>query len=256
MTAAFPVTINAGDISARINGFGRMESFVVAGAERSADCRGTEPVGAPDWYWGSFPLAPWVGQNPGLPPLGLVYDRPWRLDAADATSLSMSIALTPEPHWPHDAVVTQQFVAATDSLACRLSVETRSEPFAANLGLHPWWRKEAARHFSPGARLALTGEGMTRARTADLGDHPWDELFVELESAPRLAYPDGVTVTLQSDAPVWVVYEHHTGDYCVEPWTGTDGPLPAEPNVFPGRPLVLELGLVVSRDSGQPGHSA
>jgi hypothetical protein len=123
-------------------------------------------------------------------------------------------------------------------------------------GFHPWFRRSlgagrpATVSFSPGRRL-IERAGC-HVVTTDLGPRPWDDLFVDLAGSPSISWPDGPTVTLVSGAPIWVYYERMPEGFCIEPWTGPFNGLdtPWATVVSPGRPLTLDLAIVIGRDQG------
>jgi galactose mutarotase-like enzyme len=217
-----------------------------------------------DWYRGSFPLAPWAGLLPdgaftfdgaryeverdesGAAQHGVVADVAWTVDSSSDEAVALSTPFGPglPGRWPFGGRATQSFVLDKSVLRMRLEVHSTSEPMPAIAGYHPWFRREldggaaASVGFSPRRRL-------TPRPTADLGERPWDDLFIELEGSPTIAWEGGPSLTLESAAPVWVYYERMPIGFCIEPWTGANGGLDTAwaSVVTPGTPLILDFSI-------------
>lgn len=274
------VTLHSGDVVAVLDPAtgGRLTSLNVAGDELLAtvpeDVRekvlAADPLRGRDWYRGSFPLAPWAGtlhdgafefdgRQHALPlgggaVHGLVAERAWDVVGVPTeTSADLAVRIGPQlpGGWPFDGLVRQSFHLDGSALRMRLEVHCPAGSMPAIAGFHPWFRRSlgagrAARvSFSPGRRL-IHRDGRHIA-TTDLGNRPWDDLFVDVSGPPSISWPDGPTLTLVSDAPIWVYYERMPEGFCLEPWTGPYDGLGTRwaAVVSPGDPLVLELSMVI-----------
>jgi len=221
---------------------GRMTSFVV-GAEERLVTEGYGPI-----RWGSYPMAPWAGrirdgrfQFQGrtvhlplnLPPHaihGTVFERPW--DVVDESSIAIDLG----PSWPFAGRVTQRFALAEDHLRVELELEA-DEPMPAIVGWHPWFRRPVSLAVEPGRMLERGSNGLPTGALVAPTPPPWDDCFIELPSAPRLTWPDGLSLEITSSADHWVVYDESPDGVCVEPQTGPPDGLTAAPTVGPGAPL-------------------
>lgn len=261
---------------------GRLLSLVVEGeeviavlpAEVVAAFEGSNGDVQHDWFRGSFPLAPWVGDLPGASftfegrahsveadangraAHGVVAECAWSvLDGPrDDSSLVLEALFGPEHAggWPFDGRAVQSFTLTGSALQMRLEVQSAQGRMPAVAGYHPWFRRHLATgalasvEFHPAQRLISTSSGVTLS--ADLGPHPWDDLFVGVAEPPRISWPGGPSLSLVSDAPVWVYYEEMPIGLCLEPWTGSSaGFVDVDANdrwvsiVSPGKPLVLNF---------------
>ena len=221
-----------------------------------------EEVNQPDFERGCFPLAPWCGVLPGagLPATkasmhGLVHSSVWDVAHADSRKARLSTSIgpgTPRP-WPGRGDLELDYALDTDRLQITLRLRAVDDSLPASVGLHPWFLRklkdgvgEARWQYQPSHRLVPGPTTWPRVPSTDLGDGPHDDLFIGLSAPPRISWPAGPTLELRSDAMVWVIYEGHPRGFCIEPWTGTDGPLRehTEPNLLAGETRALTLELV------------
>lgn len=228
---------------------GRLASLRVGDTELLV----TEPRDGDSLSWGCYPMVPWAGrirrgvftfagrthQLPTRRPPhaihGTVDDRPWRIQASDSTSCS----LTTELDHPWRGVVQHDVRLANDGLHLTLRVSGFDEPMPVQVGWHPWFRRPdrfepqfAGWHPRDADGIAVP-EPESPARWAP---GRTDDCFVD----PR---PDGIlkfdragsTIMLSSSCRHWVVYDEPEHAVCIEPQLGP-------PNVFAHRPTVLEPG--------------
>jgi len=232
---------------------GRMTSFTVAGAERLVT-EGYGPI-----RWGSYPMAPWAGrirdgrfrfrdrtvQLPrNLPPHaihGTVFERPWAV--VDAATIAIDLG----PGWPFAGRVTQRFELVEDRLRVDLALEA-DEPMPAILGWHPWFRRPVSLAVEPGRMVERGADGLPTGALVDPTPPPWDDCFIELRSAPRLTWPDGLSLEVTSSADHWVVYDESSDGVCVEPQTGPPDGLTEAPIVEPGAPMRAWMAWTWGRD--------
>ncbi|MFI0978302.1 aldose 1-epimerase [Streptomyces sp. NPDC021093] len=212
-------------------------------------------------HFGSFPMVPWCGRTENgrfrdgdkvhqlpvnSPPHaihGTGRDTRWRTAARSAAAASFTYDLSSP--WPYAGRVTQTFELTPDALTLTMGVETYDNSFPAQLGWHPWFR----RNLGSGADVELAFDAawqeergddhLPTGRRIDPTPSPWDDCF---------GMPDGVDVTLtwpgQLEIKVtsreeWVVvYDEQEAAVCVEPQTGPPNGLNTLPRlVTPVDPL-------------------
>lgn len=270
---------------------GRLLSLVVDGHdvmgsvpdEALAELLGDVPEAHHDWYRGSFPLAPWAGTLPssafefegtryeverdagGTAGHGVVAECEWTIinRSSSETSLMLSTPFGPRlpGRWPFEGRAVQSFTLDDTALRMRLEVHSSHGRMPAIAGYHPWFRREfadgeqAVVRFVPAKRLVAHAGALISSE--DLGERPWDDLFVGLVESPRISWPGGPTLILESDAAVWVYYERMPGGFCIEPWTGANDGLETRwaTVVAPGNPLVLNFTIRFSELSSFPASS-
>jgi galactose mutarotase-like enzyme len=251
------VRLSAGDAEVTVQpGEGaRLSSLSVGGTELLVTGR----------KFGSFVMVPWCGRtgqgefrNGGrlhqLPRdagehaiHGTVRNRRW--DVVDRTADGRGVTLDCElaEPWPYAGRVTQRVELAEDGggLTLTLAVETATDSFPAQVGWHPWFRRqlrdegsEVKLDFSPAWQLEREGALATTREIAPRPG-PWDDCF---------AMPDGVDVTLDwpgelrlriTSRAEWVVlYDEQPHAVCVEPQSGPPNGLNTHPRlVTPIDPL-------------------
>ena len=270
------IQLAAGSLTATVDPAAgcRVTSLMVGGVEVLGDVsttgrdrmRGADVPNSHDWFRGIFPLAPWAGELPdasftfkgrrlrvrtdtdGAATHGVLAETPWAV-AEPPTHSSARLTAVFGPRaadgWPFDALAHQDISLTDRSLHMRLTIEARGEAMPVIDGFHPWFRGRldsgayARLDFEPKHRLVR--HASARQPSTDLGDGSWDDLFTGLAKPPRISWPGGPSLTLESGAPVWVVYNRMPGAFCVEPWTGTDEGLHSGAIVTPDQPLIVDL---------------
>jgi len=48
---------------------------------------------------------------------------------------------------------------------------------------------------------------------------PWDDAFTEVRGVPKIYWEDVLEISIESDAPYWVVYDQDPEGICIEPQT-------------------------------------
>lgn len=243
-----------------LNG-GRISSLVVHGNELllAAD---PDPM-----LWGSYPMVPFAGRirhgrfrfaerevQLGLnyPPdaiHGSVFTRPWHID--DQATVSIDLG----PAWPFAGKVVQRFGLRAGGLDVSLTL-VADEPMPAAIGWHPWFRRRLAgatgRPGEPSDPVEVSfdaewmylrdADGIPTGELVEPPAGPWDDCFMGLRSAPRLAWPGRLELELSSSCDHWVVYDEPRDAVCVEPQTAPPDFVTVAPSTtLPGEPLVATM---------------
>jgi aldose 1-epimerase len=242
----------AGDAEAAVDAEagGRLASLVLAGQERLV----TE--GAGPTLWGCFPMAPWAGrvregrfrwagaehQLPlRLPPHamhGTVLDRRWEVVRADDRAVAMAIDLGPD--WPWPGRVVHEVVLAPNRLDLRLEVQAEGTAFPASCGWHPWFRRPVALDLDAASLWRRDASGIPTGELvpAPVSTAGLDDCLTGLRRAPRLRWPDGAVLDVESNCEHVVVFTEPEHALCVEPQTGPPDALNLAPRVVGPEPLV------------------
>jgi aldose 1-epimerase len=239
---------------------GRLASFVVDGRELLVT---SDPNG---FRWGSYVMAPFAGRlrsgrfehggrtwqlplnEPPHAMHGVLYDRAWR--RVDDRTIEADLG---DP-WPFAGRVVHRFDLAPGSLAFRLELHA-DESMPAALGWHPWFARRPAAvvpgappsgelelDFEAGAMYERDADGIPTGRLVPPRPRPWDDCFADVRRAPILRWPGFLELTVESDAPAWVVYDEPVDAICVEPETAAPDSLNRSPTiVLPGQPLIAEM---------------
>jgi aldose 1-epimerase len=224
---------------------GRLVQIVADGVPLLVDPGPRPDPGA--MSWGSFPMAPWAGRvrhgvfrfggvehrlatnhSDGDGPdrthaiHGTVFARPWSVDQADGTAISMQCRLDGALAWPFGGVARQRITVVADG---HVRLELAVEPdggggvFPAEIGWHPWFRKPERLEFAPVAMYRRDGVGLPTGELIDPRPGPWDDCFVN--TAPVvLHYTATPAIRIDSDCDHWVVFDEPEHATCVEPQSG------------------------------------
>ncbi|MHB8376444.1 MAG: aldose epimerase family protein [Dehalococcoidia bacterium] len=229
--------------------------------------------------WGSFVMAPWPNRiaagaftyggaryevRPNLDghaAHGVVFDRPWRVEATSARGCELSIAF--DARWPFGGGATQRFTLLDDGIEQRIEVRSDGRSFPAGAGWHPWFRRDVRPEAEPrvlvdagevyelramiptGARIPVSGDTDLRTYPA-LGERRLDTCYRHPRGALRVRWGD-LELTMASSANVrYAVVYTPARAVCVEPQTcaidafnlDARGLSAGVAIVEPGRPLV------------------
>ena len=218
---------------------------------------GDSPMG-----WGSYPMVPWAGRMGGArfehdgtmyefpadaaPHAihGLGYDTSWRPISCDEVSAVFASDLAGA--WPFEARVEQTFTVLPDGIVIELRVESAHAAFPAQVGWHPWFRRDLGvggpvrLGFAPAWQEERGPDHLPTGRRVPPTAGPWDDCFGTPGGLDAtLVWPDALRMRMTSDTDWTVVYDMPPDHVCVEPQTGPPNGLTTAPRlVKPGHPLV------------------
>ena len=217
---------------------GRLERLEVDGVDLLV------PPEVDDHNYGAFPMAPWAGrirhgrfsydgvdyQLPcNAPPHaihGIARDRRWRVEASTRSDATISVAL--DAPWPFGGRVVQHASLAAGALNLTMEVHAADRPMPVTCGWHPWWYRTPKVGVAPlevelhaDQMYVRDDEGIPTGELTRVHAPPWDDCFTDLgEPVAALAWPDTLTVRLQSDCRCVVVFTEPEHAICVEPQSG------------------------------------
>ncbi|WP_231569542.1 aldose 1-epimerase [Prescottella defluvii] len=244
----------AGDVRVRISPRrgGTITSLVVGGTELLAQGDG----------YGCFPMAPWcgrigngqltVGAETHQLPLnadphaihGTVRDGEW--DVVDASDTHMTLRQALAPPWPFTGRVIQSFRLTEDVLDLSMAVAAESDPFPAQVGWHPWFKRHLSDDTEP-VRIDFAPDWQelrgpdylpSGARIAP-EPGPWDDCFGMVDGVRvALTWPGVLRLEVSSPERWVVVYDMEDDAVCVEPQSGPPDGVNTMPRlVTPESPL-------------------
>lgn len=210
--------------------------------------------------YGCFIMAPWAGRlrdgrataigrsievprepDDGHGRHGLVHSCPW-----DRTGpASWEVTVPPDPGWFASVHLRHDLRLAPDRLELTLTATTDA-PTPVTVGWHPWFRRhlddtEVALDLPAAWFHPRDAAGIPTTERAPVPPPPWDDTFGGLTGPVELTWGQARRVTIETDAPVVVVFTERASTVCVEPQSGP----PDEANqpdariVTPAAPLVL-----------------
>jgi len=186
--------------------------------------------------WGWYGMAPWAGRiNDGLITgadgtehlLPTQWMFPHAIHGFGFTSSWEDIGKgrarleLPDPYG--GAVVEQTIEILDDAVRWILEYEANGCDLPAWLGFHPWFPRELSRggeaevEFSAGRMMQRGENGLQNGKFMTPTPEPWDDCFVDVKGTPSVLWPGAARLTVESDAPYWVVYTEDPEGVCIEP---------------------------------------
>ena len=189
--------------------------------------------------YGCFVMAPWAGRlrngratalgrsvevpveaDDGHGLHGLVHSCPW-----DRTGpASWEVTVPERPGWFTPVRLRQDLRLEPDRLELTLTA-TVDAPTPLTIGWHPWFRRHLDDHEValevPAAWIHPRDEtGIPTTARAPVPPLPWDDTFGGLTAPVVLTWGRVRRVTIETDAPVVVVFTGRSYGICVEPQSG------------------------------------
>ena len=246
--------LTAGDVVVTVSESdgGRLASLVVGGHERLVSGNSaSDPLS-----WGAYPMVPWAGrvrdgvfrfegQEWQLPINfethaihGTCFGRAWTVVSDGSLTIPLG------PTWPFGGHAVHRFDLTPAALTCTLEVHAEDRPMPAQAGWHPWFVKPVDLEFHAEQMYEQDAEGIPTGELIPPPSGPWDDCFTGVAEPPQLTWPDGLTLTIESECDHWVVYDRPEHATCVEPQTGPPDGFNVVPRVVePGEPLVATMTL-------------
>ena len=188
--------------------------------------------------WGWYSMAPWAGRiRNGLIKdssgkelqLPTVFDPPNALhgfgviESWEDLGGGRSRLRLPEPYL--GAIVEQNIEVLDNALRWSLEYDAGSCDLPAWIGMHPWFPRDLDRggsaeiEFHAKKMFAKDDYGLPSGKLIAPSPQPWDDCFTEVEGVPAVVWEDVMRVSIESDAPYWVVYNEDSEGVCIEPQT-------------------------------------
>lgn len=188
--------------------------------------------------WGWYAMAPWAGRirdglitdgNRKTHQLPTAFDPPNAIHGFGLTESWREIgegrALLELPAPYLGATVEQKIEILDNAMRWSLEYEPGDCDLPAWLGFHPWFPRELERggsaeiEFNAEKMFVKDKEGLPNGEFTEPGRGPWDDCFTEIRGTPSIVWEDVVQISIESDAPYWVVYNEDSDGVCIEPQT-------------------------------------
>ena len=188
--------------------------------------------------YGWYAMVPWAGRiKDGLitSPTAGEFQLPTFLDPPNAlhgfgvTSSwqeigpGRSLLHLPKPYG--GATVEQTIEVLDDAIRWSLEYDPGDCELPAWMGFHPWFVRDLDRggsaeiEFSAAKMLQRDSDGLPDGKIVSPTAQPWDDAFTEVRGTPSVVWEDVARISIESDAPWWVVYTEDADGVCVEPQT-------------------------------------
>lgn len=186
--------------------------------------------------WGCFSMAPWAGRiRDGIviDGAGNEFQLPVNLDPPHALhgfglldgwqELGKGATRLELPYPYLGASVEQRIEVLDNALRWSLQYDGGKCELPAWVGLHPWFTREldtgdlAELEFSAGKMLERGSDGMPTGALISPSSGPWDDAFTQMQGVPKISWGNTLQLSIESDAPWWVIYNEDSDGICVEP---------------------------------------
>ncbi|CAB5241084.1 unannotated protein [freshwater metagenome] len=192
--------------------------------------------GALNYGW--FAMGPWAGRvRDGIikSPSGEEFQLPATFDPPHAihgfgyTSSwedigpGRSFLQLPDPY--RGATLEQTIEVLDDAIRWSLEYDPGECDLPAWLGFHPWFVRDLDRggsaevEFSAAKMFERGNDGIPTGEIVSPVPAPWDDTFMEIRGTPSVVWEDVARISIESDAPYWVVYTEDSDGVCIEPQT-------------------------------------
>ena len=188
--------------------------------------------------WGWYSMAPWAGRirdgvirdsDDVIYQLPVVLDPPHALHGFGVMygweDFGKGVARLDLPYPYEGASVVQQIEVLDNALRWSLEYSSGEVTLPAWLGIHPWFARELGRgssaeiDFHALEMLSRGSDGLPTGEIVAPHQGPFDDAFTKVQGTPRVVWEDTLSVTIESDAPWWVVYNEDSEGVCIEPQT-------------------------------------
>jgi aldose 1-epimerase len=225
-------TMDGGEISLEIDldQGARISSLHFRGLECVLPFRGQSLT------WGWFAMAPWAGRiRDGVisNTRGESFQLPTNLAPPHAlhgfgvTSSWEELAQgyfaldLPDPY--SGARVEQRFEILDNALRWSLEYESGGSDLPFWLGFHPWFPRELERgsaieiDFTADRMFERGNDQIPTGKLIEPRPGPWDDTFTQIRGTPRVFWEDALEISIECDAPFWVLYDQDPDGLCLEP---------------------------------------
>lgn len=186
--------------------------------------------------WGWYSMAPWAGRirdgvisdSAGLNhQLPVVIDPPHALHGFGVMygwqEIGKGVARLDFPEPYNGASVEQRIEVLDNAIRWSLEYFAGDCDLPAWLGIHPWFARDlgiggsAEMNFQAHEMLVRGRDGLPTGETARPHQGPFDDAFTKVIGTPSITWDDFLTISIESDAPWWVVYNEDSEGICIEP---------------------------------------
>ena len=134
-----------------------------------------------------------------------------------------SLLHLPKPYG--SATVEQRVEVLDDAIRWSLEYEPNGCDLPAWLGFHPWFARDLERggsaeiEFDATEMLIRGSDGIPTGKRSAPTPPPWDDAFTGIKGTPAVVWEDVARISIECDAPWWVVYSEDPEGVCIEPQT-------------------------------------
>ena len=134
-----------------------------------------------------------------------------------------SLLHLPKPYG--SATVEQRVEVLDDAIRWSLEYDDNGCDLPFWLGMHPWFARDLERggsakiEFEATEMLIRGSDGIPTGKRCAPTPPPWDDAFTGIKGTPAVVWEDVARISIECDAPWWVVYSEDSDGVCIEPQT-------------------------------------
>ena len=123
------------------------------------------------------------------------------------------------------ATVEQKIEVLDDAVRWSLEYDPGDCTLPAWIGMHPWFPRDLDRggsaeiEFKAAKMLKRDEDGIPSGEYVPQPAGPWDDAFTGIKGTPAVVWEDVARISIECDAPWWVVYSEDSDGVCIEPQT-------------------------------------
>jgi aldose 1-epimerase len=121
--------------------------------------------------------------------------------------------------------VEQRIEVLDDAIRWSLEYDANGCELPAWLGFHPWFARDLDRggsaeiEFDATQMLLRGSDGLPTGELVKPTQQPWDDAFTGIKGTPAVVWEDVARISIESDAPWWVVNTEDSDGLCIGPQT-------------------------------------
>jgi aldose 1-epimerase len=149
--------------------------------------------------------------------------------------------------WLAAGEIIQTWLLDDEFLFTSIEIKTHGESFPASCGWHPWFLRNLSRGKSATYKIGATGkyergdDYLPTGKIIEVGEGPFDDALIVPKGDASIIWPEALEITVESNCPVFVLYDLPDDSFCVEPSSGYPDQINREPIVVTKeKPLKIE----------------
>lgn len=142
------------------------------------------------------------------------------------TSESVEIVHYTNKNWPVSMEVLQRWTVTSKYLTCYAKISASQGEFPAELGWHPWFKKQLAKGkpakfgIEAVSQYVKDNKSITLNETKEIGTPPFDDAFFVPSGKGFIEWPEALRIDFSTALETFVVFDEPEDVFCIEPQTG------------------------------------
>jgi aldose 1-epimerase len=174
-------------------------------------------------------------------------------EVVDQTKNSLKILHQTTDKWIAAGEIWQEWKIEEDLLFTAIEIRTKSEPFPASCGWHPWFLRKLANGEPAQYQIAAEKkyqrgpDYLPTGNLIEVGEGPFDDAFVVPTGTASITWPKALKIDISTNCDTFVLYDLPDDSFCIEPSSGYPDQINREPLIVTkDSPLRIESSWRVS----------